>query len=378
MFEKKHEMLRKLAREFAEKELEPIAADAEKEGAYPKELWQKVAKYGFTGITIPEAYGGCGGDYKSLAIVVEEFCKKDAAASSLIMSNSLSGAPYLYYGTEEQKQKYLRPMVEGKTIGAFALTEPGAGSDSGATQTTCLWDEEQGCYILNGRKCFITMGPICDYAVVFAKSNLEAKGTRGISAFIVEADWEGFSRGKTEEKMGMHASVTSDLVFNNVKVPKENLLGKEGQGFKIAMGILDAGRVTVAAQGLGIAAGCLDLAVEYSKERVQFGRPISKLQDVAFKLADMATEVEATRLLVYDVADKLDRKQKVTMQAAMAKYKAGEVCNQVAYKALQIHGGYGYMQDYAIERMTRAARLVSIYEGTSEIQKLVISGNLLK
>lgn len=378
MFEKKHEMLRKLAREFAEKELEPIAADAEKEGAYPKELWEKVAKYGFTGITIPEAYGGCGGDYKSLAIVVEEFCKKDAAASSLIMSNSLSGAPYLYYGTEEQKQKYLRPMVEGKTIGAFALTEPGAGSDSGATQTTCLWDEEQGCYILNGRKCFITMGPICDYAVVFAKSNLEAKGTRGISAFIVEADWEGFSRGKTEEKMGMHASVTSDLVFNNVKVPKENLLGKEGQGFKIAMGILDAGRVTVAAQGLGIAAGCLDLAVEYSKERVQFGRPISKLQDVAFKLADMATEVEATRLLVYDVADKLDKKQKVTMQAAMAKYKAGEVCNQVAYKALQIHGGYGYMQDYAIERMTRAARLVSIYEGTSEIQKLVISGNLLK
>lgn len=378
MFEKKHEMLRKLAREFAEKELEPIAADAEKEGAYPKELWEKVAKYGFTGITIPEAYGGCGGDYKSLAIVVEEFCKKDAAASSLIMSNSLSGAPYLYYGTEEQKQKYLRPMVERKTIGAFALTEPGAGSDSGATQTTCLWDEEQGCYILNGRKCFITMGPICDYAVVFAKSNLEAKGTRGISAFIVEADWEGFSRGKTEEKMGMHASVTSDLVFNNVKVPKENLLGKEGQGFKIAMGILDAGRVTVAAQGLGIAAGCLDLAVEYSKERVQFGRPISKLQDVAFKLADMATEVEATRLLVYDVADKLDKKQKVTMQAAMAKYKAGEVCNQVAYKALQIHGGYGYMQDYAIERMTRAARLVSIYEGTSEIQKLVISGNLLK
>ena len=378
MFEKKHEMLRKLAREFAEKELEPIAADAEKEGAYPKELWEKVAKYGFTGITIPEAYGGCGGDYKSLAIVVEEFCKKDAAASSLIMSNSLSGAPYLYYGTEEQKQKYLRPMVEGKTIGAFALTEPGAGSDSGATQTTCLWDEEQGCYILNGRKCFITMGPICDYAVVFAKSNLEAKGTRGISAFIVEANWEGFSRGKTEEKMGMHASVTSDLVFNNVKVPKENLLGKEGQGFKIAMGILDAGRVTVASQGLGIAAGCLDLAIQYSKERVQFGRPIAKLQDVAFKIADMATDVEATRLLVYDTADKLDKKQKVTVQAAMAKYKAGELCNQVAYKALQIHGGYGYMQDYAIERMTRAARLVSIYEGTSEIQKLVISGNLLK
>ena len=378
MFEKKHEMLRKLAREFAEKELEPIAADAEKEGAYPKELWEKVAKYGFTGITIPEAYGGCGGDYKSLAIVVEEFCKKDAAASSLIMSNSLSGAPYLYYGTEEQKQKYLRPMVEGKTIGAFALTEPGAGSDSGATQTTCLWDEEQGCYILNGRKCFITMGPLCDYAVVFAKSNLEAKGTRGISAFIVEANWEGFSRGKTEEKMGMHASVTSDLVFNNVKVPKENLLGREGQGFKIAMGILDAGRVTVASQGLGIAAGCLDLAIQYSKERVQFGKPIAKLQDVAFKIADMATEVEATRLLVYDTADKLDKKQKVTVQAAMAKYKAGELCNQVAYKALQIHGGYGYMQDYAIERMTRAARLVSIYEGTSEIQKLVISGNLLK
>ena len=269
-------------------------------------------------------------------------------------------------------------MVLGETIGAFALTEPGAGSDSAATQTTCLWDEEQGCYILNGRKCFITMGPVCDYAVVFAKSDLQAKGTRGISAFIVEAGWEGFSRGKAEEKMGMHASVTSDLIFNNVKVPKENLLGEEGQGFKIAMGILDAGRVTVAAQGLGIAAGCLDLAVRYSKERVQFGRPICKLQDVAFKLADMATEVQAARLLVYDVADKLDKHEKVTMQAAMAKYMAGETCNTVAYKALQIHGGYGYMQDYAIERMTRAARLVSIYEGTSEIQKLVISGNLLK
>ena len=378
MFEKKHEMLRKLAREFAEKELEPIADEAEKNGGYPKELWQKVAKYGFGGITIPKEYGGTGGDYKSIAIVVEEFCKKDAAASSLLMSNSLSGAPYLYFGTEEQKQKYLKPMVLGEKIGAFALTEPGAGSDSGATQTTCLWDEEKGCYILNGRKCFITMGPVCDYAVVFAKSNLEAKGTRGISAFIVEAGWEGFSHGKPEEKMGMHASVTSDLVFNNVKVPKENLLGEEGQGFKIAMGILDAGRVTVSSQGLGIAAGCLDLAVAYSKERVQFGKPICKLQDVAFKLADMATEVQATRMLVYDAADRLDRHENVTMQAAMAKYKAGEVCNSVAYKALQIHGGYGYMQDYAIERMTRAARLVSIYEGTSEIQKLVISGHLLK
>ena len=232
--------------------------------------------------------------------------------------------------------------------------------------------------MLNGRKCFITMGPVCDHVVVFAKSDLKAEGIRGISAFIVESGWEGFSRGKTEEKMGMHASVTGDLIFDNVKVPKENLLGKAGQGFKIAMGILDAGRVTVAAQGLGIAAGCLDLALEYSKERVQFGRPICKLQDVAFKLADMATEVEAVRLLVYDAADKLDRHEKVTLNAAMAKYKAGEVCNTVAYKALQIHGGYGYMQDYAIERMTRAARLVSIYEGTSEIQKLVISGILLK
>ena len=372
MFEQKHEMLRKLAKEFAEKELEPIAGDAEKNGCYPPELWQKAAQYGFGGITIPKEYGGAGGDYKSLAIVVEEFC------SSLLMSNSLSGAPYLYYGTEEQKQKYLKPMVLGEKIGSFALTEPGAGSDSAATQTTCLWDEEQGCYILNGRKCFITMGPICDHAVVFAKSDLTATGTRGISAFIVEASWDGFSRGKTEEKMGMHASVTSDLIFNNVKVPKENLLGEEGKGFKIAMGILDAGRVTVAAQGLGIAAGCLDLAIAYSKERVQFGKPICKLQDVAFKLADMATEVQATRLLVYDAADRLDRHESVTMKAAMAKYKAGEVCNSVAYKALQIHGGYGYMQDYAIERMTRAARLVSIYEGTSEIQKLVISGNLLK
>lgn len=376
MFEKKHEMIRKLAKEFAEKELAPIAQEVDKTGVYPADVVKKIYQCQFGGITIPKQYGGTGGDYKSLAIAMEELCKKDTAAATFLMSNSLSGAPYLYYGTEEQKQKYLKPMVLGEKIGAFGLTEPGAGSDAAAMTTTA--DLEGDYYILNGRKCFITMGPVCDYAVVFCKTDTKAKGTKGISALIVERNLEGFSVGKTEEKMGMHGSVTSDLIFENVKVPKENLLGQEGQGFIIAMSILDAGRVTVASQGLGIAAGALEEAIKYAKERVQFGKPIAKLQNVQFELADMATKVQAARLLVYDVADKLDKHQKVTKEAAMAKYYAAEIANEICYRSLQIHGGYGYMKDYAIERMYRDARLISIYEGTSEIQKVVISGLLLK
>jgi butyryl-CoA dehydrogenase len=374
MFEKKHDMIRKLAREFAENELAPNAIEVDKTGVYSKEVWEKAAKYGFTGITIPKEYGGMGGDYKSLAIVMEEWCAKDVSASSLIMGNSLSGAPFLYFGTEEQKQKYLVPLAEGKKIASFGLTEPGAGCDSGAVSTTA---EDCGDYwLLNGRKTFITMAPFCDYVTIFAKTDMKA-GTRGITAFIVESSWEGFSTGKPEEKMGIHGSATSDVILENVKVPKENVLGKIGEGFKLAMTILDAGRVTVASQSLGAAKGALDEAIKYSKERVQFGRPIANFQNTQFTIADMATKVEAARQLVYSAANKLDNHQKVTTEAAMAKYFASETAVEVANKSLQIHGGYGYMKEYAIERIYRDARILPIYEGTSEIQKLVISRNVM-
>ncbi len=377
MFEKKHEMIRKLAREFAERELAPIAVEVDRTGLYPKAVWEKVARYGLSGITIPREYGGAGGDYKSLAIVMEEFCAKDVSSASLLMGNSLSGAPYLYFGTEEQKRKYLVPLAEGRTIASFGLTEPGAGSDSGATSTVAR--EDGDAYVLNGRKTFITMGPLCDYAVIFAKTDTGCKRkTDGITAFIVESGWKGFSSGKPEEKLGIHGSITSDIILEDLRVPKENVLGEVGKGFHLAMSILDAGRVTVAAQSLGAAKGALDEAVKYAKERVQFGQPIARFQNTQFAIADMATKVEAARQLVYSVADKLDRKEKVTTEAAMAKLFASETAVEVANKSLQIHGGYGYMREYAIERIYRDARILPIYEGTSEIQRLVIGANILK
>ena len=375
LFDAKHEMIRKLAREFAEAELEPIAVDVDQTGQYPADVWEKVGRYGFTGITIPKEYGGMGSDYKALVLVVEEFCAKDVSSSSLIMGNSLSGAPFKNFGTPEQKEKYLKPLAQGKKIASFGLTEPGAGCDSGSVSTTAELQED-GSYILNGRKTFITMAPLCDYITIFAKTDLKA-GTHGITAFIVESNWEGFSTGKPEEKMGIHGSVTSDVILENVRVPKENVLGKVGKGFGLAMGTLDAGRITVAAQALGAAKGALDEAVKYSKERVQFGRTISKFQNTQFELADMATKVEAARQMVYNAADMLDHGMNVTTEAAMAKYFASEVAVEVANKAVQIHGGYGYMREYAVERIYRDARIMPIYEGTSEIQKLVISRSVL-
>jgi len=375
MFEKKHEMIRKLARDFAEKEIAPFAQEIDQTGEYPEELRQKILKCKFHAITIPVKYGGCGGDYRSAAIVTEEIARKCAASVTQIMPNSLSGSPLMLFGSETQKQKYLRGMAEGTMIGAFGITEPGAGSDTASITTTAVKDGDH--YILNGRKCFITNGPICDFITVFAKTDTKAKGVSGISAFIVESSWEGFSRGKIEDKLGIRGSKTCDIVFENVRVPAENLLGKEGQGFKICMATLDSGRITVASQGLGIAQGALDEAVKFTKERIQFGKPISKLQNTQFEIADMATQVQCARLLVYDAAYKKDSGQSYTKEAAMAKYFAGECCNDVAYRSLQFHGGYGFMKDYNIERIYRDARIVSIYEGTSEIQKLVISGMVL-
>lgn len=375
MFSKKHEMIRKLAREFAQNELAPYAAQIDETGVYPEELIRKIRKYGFHCITIPKEYGGVGGDTVASMIVTEEFTKVDASASSQLMPNSLSGGSLMMFGNEEQKQKYLRGLAEGTMTGAFAITEPGAGSDTAAINTTAEKDGDY--YILNGRKCFITQGPSADFVTVFAKTDPNAKGVKGISAFIVESRWEGFSTGAIEKKMGMHGSPTCDLIFENVRVPKENLLGKEGQGFKICMATLDSGRITVATQGLGIAQGALDEAVKYVKERVQFGKPISKLQNTQFEIADMATKVECGRQLVYNAARLKDAGKPYSMNAAMAKYYCGDLCNNIAYRALQLHGGYGYMKDYAIERMFRDARLVSIYEGTSEIQRVVIANHVL-
>lgn len=375
MLEKKHEMIRKLAREFAEAELAPRAAEADETGVYSDEALALIRKSKFHAVTIPKEYGGCGGDYRSAAIVVEEFSRKCASSATPLMPNSLSGAPLMYFGNEQQKQKYLRGMAEGTMIGAFGITEPGAGSDTAAITTTA--DKDGDYYILNGRKCFITNGPICDFITIFAKTDVNARGVSGISAFIVESGWEGFSRGKIEDKLGIRGSKTCDIIMENVRVPKENLLGREGQGFKICMATLDSGRITVAAQGLGIAQGALDEAIKYTKERVQFGKPLSKLQNTQFEIAEMSTKVECGRLLVYQAAWMKDAGQNITTKAAMAKYYCGDLCNDIAYRSLQLHGGYGFMKDYPIERMYRDARIVSIYEGTSEIQKVVIAGNIL-
>lgn len=375
MLDKKHEMIRKLASEFAEKEIEPYADEADTTGEFHEGLREKVIKSRFHAITIPKKYGGCGGDYLASAIVTEEFARKDASASSMLMPNSLSGAPLIYFGNEEQNQKYLRGMAEGKLIGAFGITEPGSGSDAGSITTTA---EDCGdYYLLNGRKCFISNGPICDFITVFAKTDQDAPGVKGISAFLVETAWEGVSTGKLESKMGIHASKTSDVIFENVKVPKENLLGREGQGFKICMTVLDSGRITVSSQALGLAQGALDEAIKYTKERIQFGRPIAKFQNTQFEIADIATKVECGRHLVYEAARMKDAGMKITTQAAMAKYYCGELCNDAAYRSLQLHGGYGFMKEYPIERIYRDARIMSIYEGTSEIQKIVIAGNII-
>ena len=376
LFNKEKELLRKAVRDFVSRELATLPEEIDKTGEMPRELLDKMAKTKYTSVTVPEEYGGAGSDYVSYAIIMEELSRRCASTGTYATAaSSLVSLPILNYGTEEQKQKYLRGIASGEMIGAFGLTEPGAGSDASAQQTTAELDGDY--YILNGRKTFITNAPICDVAIVIAVTD-RSKGLKGTSAFIVESKWEGFSHGAHEDKMGIRGTQTSDLIFENVKVPKENLLGKEGIGFKIAMNTLDAGRIGVAAQALGIAQGALDEAIKYTKERVQFGRTLSKFQNTQFTLADMETKVNAARWLVYDAAEKKDAGVNMTKESAMAKYYAAEIANEVAYKALQLHGGYGFIKDYPIERIYRDARIMSIYEGTSEVQKMVISANLLK
>ena len=375
-FTKQQELLRQNVLEFVKREMADYPEISDKEGGIPQDIIDKLAKYQFISPIIPREYGGAGADYVSYAIIMEEISRRCASTGTFITAGaSLAALPLLNYGTEDQKQKYLRGLATGEMIGCFGLTEPGAGSDAGATATTAVLDGDE--YILNGRKCFITNAPFADFAIISAVTD-KSKGNKGISTFIVESKWEGWSVGAHEDKMGIRGTETSDIVLENVRVPKENLLGKEGKGFSVMLNTLDSGRIGVAAQAVGVAQSALDEAVKYVKERVQFGKTLSKFQNTQFTLAEMATKIQAARLLVYDAAKTKDDGQNPGVQSAMAKYYAAEIANQVAYEALQLHGGYGFIKDYPIERISRDARILSIYEGTSQVQKMVISANLLK
>lgn len=373
---KEQEMVRKVMREFAEKEVKPIAAEIDEEGRFPRETVEKMAKYSMMGIPFPKELGGAGGDTLSYIIAVEELSRVCATTGVILSAHTSLGAHPIYqFGTEEQKQKYLKPLAEGKYLGAFGLTEPNAGTDAAAQQTTAVLKGDH--YVLNGTKVFITNGGEADIYIIFAMTD-KSKGTRGISAFIVEKDFPGFSIGKVENKMGIRGSSTAELIFEDCIVPKENLLGEEGKGFVIAMQTLDGGRIGIAAQALGIAQGALDECTKYMKERKQFGKPLAAFQGLQWMYADMATKVEAARLLVYKAAMKKDEKEPFSVDAAMAKLFAAETAMEVTTKAVQIHGGYGYIKDYPVERMMRDAKITEIYEGTSQVQKMVISANLLK
>ena len=379
IFNKEHELVRKSITDFCQRELyeTDLAEKMDREGLeMPQEFVDKLARYKFSCPIVPKEYGGAGVDYVSYVIIMEELSRADMSCGTILTAGAtLVALPLINFGTSEQKEKYLRPLAEGKFVGAFGLTEPGAGSDAGATQTTAVLDGDH--YILNGRKCWITNGPTCDFAIVTAVTE-KGKGTKGISTFIVESKWEGFSHGAHEDKMGIRGTRTSDLIFENVKVPKENLLGGLGKGFKVMMNTLSSGRIGVAAQAVGVAQSALDEAIKYTQERVQFGKTLSKFQNTQFTIADMATKVEAARLLVYQAAQQKDNGQDPSLQSSMAKYYAAEVANEVAYKSLQLHGGYGFVKDYRIERIFRDARILPIYEGTSQVQQIVIAGNILK
>jgi len=370
-----HEELRAIIREFAEAEVKPLAFMMDQNNEFPHEAIKKLGEMGYMGIPFPKEYGGAGLDSLSYAIAVEELARVDGGAGVILSAHTSLGAYPIYaYGTEEQKQKYLVPLAKGEKIGAFGLTEPNAGSDAGGTETTAVLDGDY--YILNGGKIFITNGGVADTYVIFAVTTPDI-GTRGISAFIVENGWEGFTFGDHYDKMGIRSSATAELIFNDVKVPKENLLGREGDGFKIAMSTLDGGRIGIAAQALGIAQGAFENALEYSKERVQFGKPICQQQAIQFKLADMATKLRNARFLVYSAAELKDNHEPYAMEAAMAKQYASDIGVEVTYEALQIFGGTGYLKGMEVERAYRDARICTIYEGTNEIQRVVIASKLI-
>ena len=370
-----HEELRAKVRAFAEEEIKPIAFMLDQQNEFPDEAIRKLGEMGLMGIPFPAEYGGAGLDALSYAIAVEELARVDGGAGVILSAHvSLGSWPIFAYGTEEQKRKYLVPLAKGEKIGAFGLTEPNAGSDAGGTETTAVLKGDH--YVLNGGKIFITNAPKADTYVVFAVTTPDI-GTRGISAFIVEKGWKGFYFGDHYDKMGIRSSSTAELIFDNVEVPRENLLGKEGDGFKIAMSTLDGGRIGIAAQALGIAQGAYDAAVAYSKERIQFGKPIGFQQAISFKIADMATKLRCARFLVYSAAELKEAHAPYGMESAMAKMYASDIALEVTNDALQIHGGAGFMKGMEVERAYRDAKITTIYEGTNEIKRVVIASHIL-
>ncbi len=370
------EMFRKTIREFAEKEIMPRAQEIDLKGEFPWDIIRKMADLGLMGLPFPEEYGGAGGDTISYAIAVEEIARASGSVAITYSAHiSLACSPIYLFGTEEQKRKYLIPMAKGEKIGAFGLTEPGAGSDAAAIKTRAVLDGDE--WVINGQKIFITNGSIADVVVIAAVTD-PAKGKKGISNFIVEKGTPGFRVGREEDKMGLRGSVTSELIFENCRIPKENLLGKEGEGYKQFLMTLDGGRIGIGAMAVGLGMAALEAAAKYAKERVQFGQPIAEFQAIQWMIADMATELEAARLLVLRAAWLKDQGQRFTKEAAMAKLFASEAAVRACYKAIQIHGGYGYTKDYPVERLYRDARLTTIGEGTSEIQRLVIARHILE
>ena len=368
-------MLRRMVREFAEKEIAPRAEEIDATDTFPHDLFQRMGDVGLLGLPFPPQYGGSGADYHAMVIALEEVARVSGSmAITLDAHTSLCCEPIFHFGTDEQKKRYLPGLLSGQRIGAFGLTEPQAGSDAGATQTRAVRDGDA--WVINGQKIYITNGSIADVIVITAKTDPEA-GTRGISAFIVEAGTPGFKPGRDEKKMGLKGSVTSELFFENCRIPPENLLGEENRGFHQFLSTLDAGRIAIAAMAVGLAQGACERSVDYAKDREQFGRPIADFQAIRWMIADMATGIDAARLMVHRAAWLKERGQPYTKEASMAKLLASEVSERVCHKAIQIHGGYGYVREYEVERMYRDQRLCQIGEGTNEIQRLVISRDVL-
>jgi alkylation response protein AidB-like acyl-CoA dehydrogenase len=374
-FTEEHESIRQAARSFAQKEIAPVAAEFDETGDFPSKTIKKMGEMGFMGIEVPEEYGGAGMDTLAYVLALEEICKVDAAHGTIMsVNNSLFCNGILKFGTEAQKLKYVTPVASGKSIGAYSLTEPMSGSDAGTMRSRAVRDGDT--YIINGRKSWVTSGPVADYVVMFTLTDPEKKH-RGITAFMVDANKPGFVRGKKEPKLGIRASATSEILFEDYRCPLEDRLGEEGDGFKIAMAVLDAGRIGIAAQALGIAEAAYEASLAYALDREAFGSKIGEFQGISFKIADMKTRIEATRLLVYNAALAKERSKttgdRFTREAAMAKLFASETAMFVTHAAVQIHGGMGYSKELPVERYFRDAKITEIYEGTSEIQRLVIS-----
>lgn len=375
-YSREQEMVKKMLKEFAENEIAPISAEIDEKAEYPYETIAKLGELGVMGMPFPESYGGAGTDYLTYIMAIEEISKVDAAHGVIIQThNALCCWPIFTYGTEEQKQKFLPDLLSGEKLGAFGLTEPNAGTDAAGTQTKAVLDGDE--WILNGSKIFISGGGIADVYIIMAMTD-KAKGTKGISAFIVEKGTPGFTAPKYENKMGIRGSIAAELVFEDCRIPKENLLGQLGKGFKVAMSSLDVGRLGIAAQALGIAQGAFDQTVIYMKQRKQFGKTLDKFQALAFEMAAMKTRIDGARYLLYDACNRRDRGLPATVPAAEAKLACSEAAMYVATKAVQFHGGYGYIKDYPVERMMRDAKITEIYEGTSEVMKMIMAGDIFQ